>query len=417
MQIRSLANRDWRTEKDLKAPAFLNAEEGKKVLNFYHTFPGYCPTPLVSLDNLARYLGVGKILVKDESHRFGLNAFKALGATYAIARCLCRQLGTELEKVTFDYLRSRVVQEKLGVITFATATDGNHGRGVAWAAQQLGQRAVVYLPKGSAIRRVEAIRETGAQVFVTEENYDRTVEIAGEEARKNGWQLVQDTAWSGYEEVPSWIMQGYIVMVQEALEEMKQLTKVNPSHLFLQAGVGSMPAAVLGYLVNLLGRNTPRTVIIEPDNAACIFASAQAGDGKPRGAEGDLATIMAGLACGLPNPIAWEILRDFADMYVTCPDSVAARGMRILANPLAADRKIVSGESGAVGTGLLSVFMQDEECTSLRRQLQLDQDSVVLLFSTEGDTDPENYRRVVWDGLHPTPLLSGNDKSKMGGRS
>lgn len=382
-------------------PLLFTEDQTRHIRKFHRSIEAYEETPLVSLDDLARELGVAKIFIKDESSRFGLNAFKALGGTYGMAKILCKKLGVKLEDVDFNYLKSREAKERIGKITFATATDGNHGKGVAWAAKQLDQSAVVYLPKGAAKRRVEAIIEEGAQAYVTDLNFDDTVRLAFKEAKKNGWYAIQDTSWEGYEEIPAWIMQGYTTMGEEALDQMKLEGVLKPSHLFLQAGVGGMAGAILGYYVNKFQGNHCKTIIIEPDNAACIYKSAQAGDGKPHSVTGDLETIMAGLSCGDPHPIGWEILRDFASAFMTCPDYIAARGMRILANPLGEDKKVIAGESGAVGVGLLSLLMQRPELRKIKDDLGIHADSTILIFNTEGDTDPVNYRSIVWDGKYP----------------
>ena len=183
---------------------------------FHATLPGYAPTPLVPLDGLARRLGVSALLVKDESKRFGLNAFKALGGSYAIARCLQQRLGLEEEELTFEGL-SRALSGR-EALTFVTATDGNHGRGVAWTARVLGQRAVVYMPKGSARERLENIRAQGVRAEITSFNYDDTVRLAAREAEEKGWIMVQDTAWPGYERIPTWIMQGYTTLARECVQ-------------------------------------------------------------------------------------------------------------------------------------------------------------------------------------------------------
>ncbi|MFY0546041.1 diaminopropionate ammonia-lyase [Brevibacillus sp. H7] len=390
-------------------PFFITAEACKQAIMFHQSFQEYQPTPLVKLERLAEVLGVGSIYVKDESHRFGLNAFKVLGAAYAMGRYLCQQLGKQPEEITFDYLRSDEVKRQIGSVTFVTATDGNHGRAVAWAARQFGQKAVVYLPKGTACQRVEAIRETGSEAIVTDVNYDDAVRLSRQAAEENGWQVVQDTAWEGYTEIPTWIMQGYTTMVAEAIDQLRSEATDRPTHVLLQAGVGSMAGAVLGCLVDRYGSDCPRTVIVEPHAADCVYRSVAIGDGKPHAVEGDLHTIMAGLACGEPNPIGWEILRDYADAYVSCPDYVAANGMRILASPPGNDKRVVSGESGAVGIGLLAEIMQRGELQELKEQLQLGADSVVLCFSTEGDTDSAQYREIVWEGKHPAPARTGGE--------
>jgi diaminopropionate ammonia-lyase len=394
-------NRQEFTEKT--PPAFLDVKIAHRVRKFHQSLPGYEPTPLANLSNLAQELGVNHIYVKDESARFGLNAFKVLGSSYAMGMFICQQLGLDEKTVTFDYLRSEEVRQKLGEVTFATATDGNHGRGVAWTAQQLGQQAVVYLPKGVARRRVEAIEETGATAIVTDVNYDDTVRLAKEAAEKNGWHMIQDTAWDGYEEIPRWIMQGYTTIAVEAEEQLEAMKLPRPTHVFLQAGVGSFASTILGYFVNRYRDRYPKTVVMEPEKAACIFASALAGKKTPQQVVGDLDTIMAGLSCGEPSPVAWDILRSFADGYIVCPDYVAAQGIRILANPLGDDQRVVAGESGSVGIGLLSLLLQDEECVEIKQKLGLNENSSVFFVSTEGDTDPVNYRRIVWDGKYPLP--------------
>lgn len=392
----SYIHRD-RTQNAAILPDWLSTMATSKARAFHASMPGYRPTPLVDLAALASHLGVGRILVKDESQRFGLNAFKALGGSYAIARILGDRYG--LQDLSFEQL-SCLQSEPL---TFVTATDGNHGRGVAWAASKFGQRAVVYLPKGSAKSRVEAIRALGAEADVLDHNYDEAVRYAARQADRNGWVLVQDTGWQGYEQIPAWIMQGYLTMADEAWEQLEVLRAAKPSHVFLQAGVGSMAGAVLGFFRNRLGNNLHAS-IMEPATAACVYRSVVIGDEEPHTVSGDLQTIMAGLACGEPNPLAWPILRDCASTWFSCPDYLAALGMRILGRPLAGDVAVIAGESGAIGVGLLAVLMQASEFTHLRQQMQLGPGSTVLIINTEGATDPENYLDVVWRGKYSLPL-------------
>lgn len=384
-----------RNGNEMNIPEFVSPKAAQIAQAFHRTFPDYHPTPLVGLPKLAAKLGIRQLLVKDESHRFGLNAFKVLGASYAMACYLCDRLKLPIEEADFAYLRSEEVKRQLGELTFVTATDGNHGRAVAWAAAQLGQRAVVYLPKGSASQRVEAIRQTGAHAHVINGSYDEAVRLSDQMARERGWQVIQDTAWEGYTDIPAWIMQGYTTMAAEAIQQIaEQFPEEAPTHLFLQAGVGSMAAAVLGHVVARNPSKYPFTIIVEPHAADCFYRSA-AGDGRALPAMGDLRTIMAGLACGEPSPLAWEILRDYADAFASCPDLVAADGMRSLGLPVGDDQPIVSGESGAVGVGLLAALMQQEEWEDFRKTAKLDETSVVLCFSTEGDTDRESYERIV----------------------
>jgi len=375
---------------------FLNIAETSKVTCFLESFQNYEPTPLRSLPNLAEHLGVANIFIKDESYRFGLNAFKALGCSYAMGQVLAERLGVPLEDLGFDLLRSQLIKEELGDITFSAATDGNHGRAVAWVAQQLGKKSVIYMPKGSSPTRLDNIKAAGAEALITNMNYDDTVRLCREKSSEMGWIMIQDTAWEGYEKIPTWVMQGYTSMAAETQVQLKQDGIGKPTHIFVQAGVGSMAAATQGYFASIFQNDRPLMVVVEPDLADCMYRSALAGELRTVG--GDMNTIMAGLACGEPNPIGWNILHDYADLFVSAPDHVSARGMRILGNPLRDDPRIISGESGAVGAGLLSIIMQNQSMKEVRELLKLDHDSIVLCFSTEGDTDPDRYRRIIWDG-------------------
>lgn len=371
---------------------FVQPEAMQAVLEFHSGIAGYAQTPLVSLPNLAKQLGVGQIFVKDESARFGLNAFKALGGSYAIARYLCGKLNIPVDENSFNVLCSEEARAKLGTVTFVTATDGNHGRGVAWAAKLLGHKAVVYLPEGSSQERLNNIRALGAEAEITKFNYDGAVRLAYAMSRKHGWVLVQDTAWSGYEEIPTWIMQGYTTMAQEITA---QLNGIMPTHLFLQAGVGSMAGAVLGYFAAFWQNNLPVTVICEPDKAACLYKTAAVNDGTLHKITGKMNSMMAGLCCGEPCTISWDIINNFAGAFIACSDDYAASGMRLLGMPQSGDARIVSGESGAVTAGVLAALMQDPELAQLRNELGLDENSRVLLISTEGATDKVNYLKVL----------------------
>ena len=375
--------------------------EATRVLTFHKSFREYAPTPLVSLPNLAKDLGLGSIQVKDESKRLGLNAFKGLGGSYAIGRILAERLGRPIDELTRDELASPAVRKQLGDITFVTATDGNHGRGVAWTAQQLGMKSVVFMPKGSAEVRAEAIRATGASCTITEFNYDDAVRYADKYATEHGGIMVQDTAWEGYEDIPRWIMQGYMTMALECMEQIREGGRPMPTHLFLQAGVGSYAGSTLGCFTAALGDKTPMTTVVEPHVADCIYKSLTAMDGKPHNVTGDMQTIMAGLACGEPSTVSWGILRDYAAASISCPDYIAANGMRILAAPRPGDAPVVSGESGAVTAGILEWLMTREKGRAMADQLHLSKDSHVLLISTEGDTSPEIYRDIVWYGKNP----------------
>jgi diaminopropionate ammonia-lyase len=378
-----------------------NSKEMEEVYNFHKSLPNYKATPLVELDNLASYYGVEKLWVKDESKRFGLNAFKVLGGSYAIGKYLSKKLGKDMKELPFPVLISEEIKNKLGAITFVTATDGNHGRGIAWMANKLKQNSVVYMPKGSAKMRFDAIANEGAKVTITDLNYDDAVRLANENAIKNGWVMVQDTAWDGYEELPLWIMQGYSTIINEVIEQLNAAKEEIPTHIFLQAGVGSFAGAVQGYISQLYGDARPVTVICEPHGANCIYQSMKAGDGLPHAVTGDLNTIMAGLACGEPNTISWKILRDNADFSISCDDELAARGMRILSSPLADDKRVISGESGAIGLGLFSILREkNKEYEILMKELNINEHSRILCISTEGDTDKEGYKNIVWNGAY-----------------
>ena len=215
---------------------FLNLESAKKVQSFHASFPVYKETPLVELKHTAKSMGLGNIYIKDESYRFGLNAFKVLGGSYAIGNYLAKRLGKSITEMPYEKLVSGEIKRELGDITFVTATDGNHGRGVAWTAKQLQQKSVVYMPKGSAEERLMNIRAEGADASITDLNYDEAVRLANSQAEQKGWVMVQDTAWEGYEDIPGWIMQGYGTMGYEAYMQLPE----KPTHIFLQAGVGSM---------------------------------------------------------------------------------------------------------------------------------------------------------------------------------
>ena len=365
----------------------LTGEQARLARAFHSSFPQYAPTPLAELSALAAQMGLKSLLVKDESQRFGLNAFKVLGGSYAIARHIAARLGLRPEEMTFAALRSEAARAALGNTVFFTATDGNHGRGVAWTARELGCRAMVRMPKGTAKSRVENIRALGAEVTVEDCNYDGCVRLAARQAKETpGGVLVQDTAWPGYTQTPLWIMQGYLTMALEADEQMV----APPTHIFLQAGVGSMAAAVAAYFRQAHPQNPPKIILVEPTAADCFFRSAA--NGEITAVTGEMRTMMAGLACGEPSPIAWDILKRLTAAYLSCEDAAAARGMRVLARPLAGDKAIVSGESVASTLGALLDAAADEKA---REALGLDGNARVLLFSTEGDTDPVNYRRVM----------------------
>ena len=381
----------------------MSEENVTKANEFHKSFPQYSVTPLQKLSALASYLGVKGIYCKDESYRFGLNAFKVLGGSYAMGRYIAKELGRDISQLPYNVLSSDKLREEFGQATFFTATDGNHGRGVAWAAKRLGQKAVVRMPKGTTKTRFDNIAKEGAEVTIEEANYDDCVRMAAAEAAKTEHGIiVQDTAWAGYEEIPSWIMQGYGTLVLEADKQLKENGVDRPTHVFVQAGVGSLAGAVVGYFAHKYKENPPVMVVCEASAADCLYRSAVQADGNLVNVTGDLQTIMAGLACGEGNTIGWDILKNHVTVFASCPDWMSAKATRIYANPLENDPHIISGESGSVPLGLAYTALHDEDAKDLKEALKLDENSNILVISTEGDTDPVRYREIVWDGLYGT---------------
>ena len=381
----------------------MSEENVTKANEFHKSFLQYSVTPLQKLSALASYLGVKGIYCKDESYRFGLNAFKVLGGSYAMGRYIAKELGRDISQLPYNVLSSDKLREEFGQATFFTATDGNHGRGVAWAAKRLGQKAVVRMPKGTTKTRFDNIAKEGAEVTIEEVNYDDCVRMAAAEAAKTEHGIiVQDTAWAGYEEIPSWIMQGYGTLVLEADKQLKENGVDRPTHVFVQAGVGSLAGAVVGYFAHKYKENPPVMVVCEASAADCLYRSAVQADGNLVNVTGDLQTIMAGLACGEGNTIGWDILKNHVTVFASCPDWMSAKATRIYANPLENDPHIISGESGSVPLGLAYTALHDEDAKDLKDALKLDENSNILVISTEGDTDPVRYREIVWDGLYGT---------------
>jgi len=378
----------------------MDVETIKKVRDFHKSFPQYAVTPLAALDNLANELGVGGIYIKDESHRFGLNSFKALGATFALASFIAETVGRPVWELDYEALTSPEVSRELGDFTFYATTDGNHGRAVAWAAARIGQKSVIYMPKGCPQIRLDNIKREGAEAYITESNYDDTIRFTAELAANTPQAvIVQDTAWQGYEDIPGWIMQGYGVLALEACQQLDELS-IKPTHMLVQAGVGAFAGAALGLVSNYYGNRTPITFVVEPTVADCHLRSALKANGSIVNVDGDMNTIMAGLACGEPNILSWDILRNKSSFFVSIEDEAAARGMRVLGAPLRGDPRVISGESGASSMGFLMELLTSGELAELRDKAGIDKSSRILLFSTEGDTDPGNYRDVVWNGKY-----------------
>ncbi|PWC58093.1 diaminopropionate ammonia-lyase [Azospirillum sp. TSH7] len=363
-------------------------------------WPGYAPTPLRSLPGLAREAGIDRLWYKDESARFALGSFKALGGAYAVLRLLAREVTARVPGVpvtALDLVVGRYAKVTR-TLTVTTATDGNHGRSVAWGAQVFGCNCVVYVPAACTPGRRDAIRAYGARVVVVDGPYDDAVRRAAADAAEQGWFVVSDTSYSGYMDVPRDVMQGYTMMVEEAISQLPASER--PTHVFVQGGVGGLPAAVCGHLWESWGRQRPRFVVVEPHSADCLYQSALAG--RPMRSEGDLDTVMAGLACGEVSLLAWAILERGADDFLTIPDEGAIAAMRKLAEGKHGGRPVVAGESGVAGlAGLLCAAAHEET----RLALGLVPDARVLVFGTEGATDPEVYERIV--GRTPEAVAEG----------
>jgi diaminopropionate ammonia-lyase len=351
------------------------------------SWPGYQPTPLRRLSRLAAAAGVGDILYKDESGRFGIGSFKALGGAYAVLRLLRQDIRTRTGKlVSSQDLLSGRYRDLTARTTVTGATDGNHGRSVAWGARMFGSRCVIYIHETVSEGRERAIASYGAEVRRAKGTFDDAVRQCGADAVANGWYEVSDTAYEGYTEVPRDVMQGYSLMAEEAMAQ----TPVVPTHVFVQGGVGGLAAGVCSYLWERFRTNRPRYVVVEPAKADCIYRSGVAG--RPTPAEGALDTIMAGLACGEVSLLAWPILAAGADAFITVGDEAAAECMRLLADGRFGDAPLVAGESAVAGLAGMLLASTDDDA---RRRLDLTSDSIALVFGTEGATDPELYRSIV----------------------
>ncbi len=345
---------------------------GSNSLLFHQTLPGYKPTPLVALPALAAKYGVGQIYVKDESHRFGLNAFKSLGAVYAIHRLL---------------------EEDPGLQTFCTATDGNHGKAVAWGATLFGKRSVVYVPRDTTQNRMKAIETQGAVVEKVNGNYDDACAHAENMCVKHGWQLVQDMAWEGYEKIPADIVAGYMSLFAEMENTIHTLPRASVDMVFMQAGVGSFAAAGVFYYLRRYGLQRPAIIIVEPWEADAVFASFN--HGGITTSPGNASTIMAGLNCGTPSLGAWELLKNGTDVALKIDDEYARRAVRELYYPGNDDQRITSGESGAAGLAGFLAIMDQQGPEEVRNMLGIDQHTRVLFISTEGDTDKEVFDEII----------------------
>ena len=367
-------------------------------LQFHRRLPGYEETPLVHAPGLADALGVGKVLVKDESSRLGLPAFKVLGASWAVYRALEERL----PEVAFeDWETVEALKEKLEPLRpldLVAATDGNHGRALARVARLLGLGAKIFVPEGMAAARREAIAGEGAEVIVVEGTYDEAVERSAAEEGESGL-VVSDTSWSGYERIPSWVIEGYSTMLWEIDDELERRKEAAPDLVVVQIGVGAFAAAVTRHFRGPHTSRRPKLLGVEPSDAACLLRSVE--EGRIVSVPGPHHSIMAGLNCGRPSLVAWPIVSRGIDVLVAIDDGPAREAVRLMAAS-----GVVSGETGAAGLGGLLWLLrgesygdQREQQEEARRALGVTRESRVLLFNCEGATDPDAYRRLV-GGAH-----------------
>lgn len=364
----------------------------------------HAPTPLHALQALAAELDLAALHIKDEGYRLGLGSFKALGGSYAVVRLVLEEAERQLGRpVDISALHEPDVQAIAARMTFACATDGNHGRSVAMGAELVGAKAAIFVHAGVSDARIAAIARFDARMIRVEGNYDDSVVEAARVATHEGWTIVSDTSWPGYERIPGLVMQGYTAMVQEALRDLAE----PPTHVFVQAGVGGVAAAVAGHLALVLGEKRPVFVVVEPARAPCLFASAQAG--HPVKVPHAAPTVMAMLECYEPSLVAWRILGRLADAFMTIDEDEAIAAMNRLARPLGSDPAIVAGESG--GAGFAGLFLAAKD-SAMRKAIGLDNRSRVLLINTEGATDLARYTELV--GMTPETVRDPARSPGMG---
>ncbi len=373
---------------DTKTLGVRAAEEVERYLTYRDN---HAPTPLHTLPAFAAEVGVGAVHIKDEGFRLGLGSFKALGGSYAVIRLVLEEASRQLgRRIDVAELHAPEVCSIASGMSVTCATDGNHGRSVAQGAQLVGARAAIFVHAGVSHERVAAIARFGAQMIRVEGTYDDSVGEAARVAGERGWTIVSDTSWPGYERVPGLVMQGYTAMVREAMRQLPEL----PTHVFVQAGVGGVAAAVAGHLALLLGDQRPTFVVVDPARAACLFETARAGhlvkieQGAP--------TVMAMLECYEPSLVAWRVLSRVADAFMTVDEEDAVAVMNRLARPSGNDPAIVAGESGGVG---LAGLIRAAADPGIRAALGLSEASRVFVINTEGATDPARYTELV--GLRP----------------
>jgi diaminopropionate ammonia-lyase len=378
-------------------------QEGRhKAEILLNACPRAAPTPLYDMKAQARLLGIGALHIKDEGQRLGLGSFKALGGAYAVMSLVLEEAGRRLQRELLPAdLMAPDVKAIAATMTVACATDGNHGRSVAAGARIAGCRCVIFVHQGVSDERAAAIARYGAVVHRTAGSYDDSVRVATETANRENWTIVSDTSWPGYEDIPLTVMQGYTMMAGEAFDGLSE----TPTHIFLQAGVGGMAAAVAAHAHALYGDAMPKIIVVEPARAACLYASAKAG--QLTEVAHDEPTVMGMLECYAPSALAFEILKPMASGYVTLQEDEAVAVMKRLAFPQAGDPAIVSGESGGTGLAGLIACLNDE---AARGALGLGPASRVLVFNSEGATDPGLYHQLV--GKTATDIILANLSAK-----
>ena len=343
-----------------------------KSIFFHKSFDEYKKSPLIELSVLAKDLNITSLYVKDESFRFGLNAFKVLGASYAV---------------------SQILKKNPNVSVFCTATDGNHGRALAWSAEKYNKKCVVFVPKDTSELRIKAISNHGAKVEMLDLNYEETCKYAYNISLKMNWELVQDASWDNYKIIPAYIMSGYLSHFIEMENQINSLIKPDFDILFLQCGVGSWAASAIWYYLNRYGSYKPKIVLVEPTESCGVFDSFI--KGKRTSPSGNLKTIMAGLNCGIPSKSAWNIIKNGCDGVIKISDNEVKASMRLFYNSNIGDSKIISGESGAAGLAGLLKCLNDSKFEGLNKHIGLNKNSRVLVFNTEGDTDRDSFSKIV----------------------
>ena len=328
------------------------------------SWKGYFPTPLVELNKLSKELNLNKILYKDESKRFDLKSFKALGGAYAV------------EKITKGNKN----------IVVATATAGNHGRSVAWGAKRLGIKCKIFISEFVSEARGQAMADLGADIIKVKGNYEKSLIECIRQSTENNWQIVQDVAWKEYMLVPKYTMAGYTVMMKEIVDQIKQ---DQITHIILQAGVGGMAGAMVAGIARYL-QNIPETIVVEPDSAACVMESIKTG--KIEKIDIKRESLMGGMSCGEVSLVPWEILKNSVKFCISLPDDDIAKTMKLLGNSSFSEEKIIAGENSAPGIISLITCCTDDK---IKQKLKLDSESNVLVIGCEGDTDKEMYQKLI----------------------